>query len=274
MFDFLRNLLRRMPPGLALWRLLQFPYPYRIALVELLLIARPRLRPHYWSALYEAALLAKKLGYPSFSAIEFGVAGGNGLLALEGYARRLERRFGLTIEIYGFDRVSGLGEPADWRDIPYAWKPGYFAMEPAKLKPRLGRARLVEGDIAETAPRFFAEVGPAPIGCVFVDVDYFSSTKACLTLFDAGPETRLPRVPCYFDDLGNGNRFTGEFGAIRDFNARHDMQKLARNDSFYDAFLYGRRRDLVFVLHDFAHSKYGVYTGFAEHTYEVERIRL
>ena len=82
MFEFLRNLLRRMPPGLALWRLLQFPYPYRIALVELLLVARPRLRPHYWSALYEAALLAKKLGYPSFRAIEFGVDGGYGLLAL------------------------------------------------------------------------------------------------------------------------------------------------------------------------------------------------
>ena len=52
------------------------------------------------------------------------------------------------------------------------------------------------------------------------------------------------------------------------------MQKLARNDSFYDAFLYGRRRDLVFVMHDFAHPKYGVYTGFAEHTYEVGAIRL
>jgi hypothetical protein len=52
------------------------------------------------------------------------------------------------------------------------------------------------------------------------------------------------------------------------------MRKLARNDSFYDAFLYGRRRDLVFVLHDFAHPRYADYTGFAEHTYRVEAIRL
>lgn len=273
MLDFLRNLFRRLPPGLALWRLLQFPYPYRIALIELLLVARPQIRPHYRSALHEAALLAKKLGRPAISAIEFGVANGAGLRALERYAEKLERRLGVRIEVYGFDRLSGLAEPADWRDIPYAWKPGYFAMDVDRLKRSLGRARLIEGDVADTVPRFFAEHGPAPVGCVFVDVDYYSSTRACLGLFDSGPETRLPRVPCYFDDLGNGNRFTGEFGAIRDFNRRHGMLKLARNDSFYDAWLYGRRRDLVFVLHDFAHPQYGAYTGFAEHVYEVEAIR-
>ena len=40
-------------------------------------------RPHYAYCVYNAAILAKKLGYKSFSIIEFGVAGGNGIYFLE-----------------------------------------------------------------------------------------------------------------------------------------------------------------------------------------------
>ncbi|MHC4129678.1 MAG: hypothetical protein ACYSUA_16250, partial [Planctomycetota bacterium] len=37
------------------------------------------------------------------SALEFGVAGGNGLLALERAAMRLAEIFGVEIDVYGFD---------------------------------------------------------------------------------------------------------------------------------------------------------------------------
>lgn len=40
-------------------------------------------RPEYVYGLFRAAELAKRLKLPGVSAIEFGVAGGNGLVALE-----------------------------------------------------------------------------------------------------------------------------------------------------------------------------------------------
>ena len=48
--------------------------------------AHGRLRPNYTWALLHAGHLAKTLGIRRISAIEFGVAGGNGLLALENAA--------------------------------------------------------------------------------------------------------------------------------------------------------------------------------------------
>src|SRR5262245_39718650 len=41
------------------------------------------LRPYYGHCMLQAARLARQLGYPTLSAIEFGVAGGNGLLHME-----------------------------------------------------------------------------------------------------------------------------------------------------------------------------------------------
>jgi hypothetical protein len=46
-------------------------------------------RPWYGYCLLHAAKLAQKLAYNRMSAIEFGVAGGNGLLALERHAARV-----------------------------------------------------------------------------------------------------------------------------------------------------------------------------------------
>jgi hypothetical protein len=43
-------------------------------------------RPHYAYGVYSAADLAKRLGLSAISVIEMGVAGGKGLLALEGIA--------------------------------------------------------------------------------------------------------------------------------------------------------------------------------------------
>jgi hypothetical protein len=48
-------------------------------------------RMAYAYGLYQAALEAKALGIPAISAVEFGVAGGNGLVALERYAEHVER---------------------------------------------------------------------------------------------------------------------------------------------------------------------------------------
>lgn len=49
------------------------------------------------------------------SAIEFGVDGGNGLLAMENIAQEVEKEVPVEFEIYGFDTGSGLPEPIDYR---------------------------------------------------------------------------------------------------------------------------------------------------------------
>src|SRR6266851_7746170 len=60
-------------------------------------------RPHYAYCVYQAAVLAKRLGYPRISVIEFGVAGGNGLVNLEWHAREISRWLSIGIDVYGFD---------------------------------------------------------------------------------------------------------------------------------------------------------------------------
>ena len=60
---------------------------------------------------FNAALLAKKLGYERISVIEYGAGEGSGLLSLEEYTDQ--------IDIYGFDSGQGLPKPNDYRDLPY-----------------------------------------------------------------------------------------------------------------------------------------------------------
>jgi hypothetical protein len=79
-------------------------------------------RPYYaWGAL-QGINLAKVLGLERVSFIEFGVAGGNGLVALEHLAQSLQGIFGIEIDIYGFDAVSGMPKSKDHRDLPNLWR--------------------------------------------------------------------------------------------------------------------------------------------------------
>ncbi|MGB3514140.1 MAG: hypothetical protein WBA93_34020 [Microcoleaceae cyanobacterium] len=91
-------------------------------------------RPHYGYCVYQAAALAKNLGYERISVLEFGVAGGNGLINLEYHASEVSKIFSIDIEIYGFDTGEGLPEPLDYRDLPYHWKAGFFKMDIPKLQ--------------------------------------------------------------------------------------------------------------------------------------------
>jgi hypothetical protein len=77
---------------------------------------------------FNAAKLAKKLGYKKISVIEYGVGEGSGLLSLEKYTEEIEKILGVQIDIYGFDTGQGLPKPVDYRDLPYHWKEGFFSM--------------------------------------------------------------------------------------------------------------------------------------------------
>ena len=228
--------------------------------------AQPNLRTHFAWGVLSAAHLASCFEIPRISVIEFGVAGGNGLVALEQIATKIEPLYRIGIDVYGFDTGVGLPKPVDYRDLPNLYRESGFAMDEAKLRARLTRARLVVGDVNETISTFLAS-RPAPVGFVSVDVDLYSSTMNTLKLFDAETSLLLPRVYCHFDDiLGETfSEFTGERLAIRDFNAAHATRKISP--------VFGLRYfllpphtteawpDQVFIAHHFDHPLYGRYAG-------------
>ena len=69
--------------------------------------------------MYNAAILAKQLGYSKISAIEFGVAGGKGLIIIEKHAQEIFDEIGIEFEIYGFDLEKGMPPSDDYRDLLY-----------------------------------------------------------------------------------------------------------------------------------------------------------
>ena len=75
---------------LFLTRLLCYEKPYRVVFTKYLSLIFKSFRPHYESILYEACLEAKKLGINHVSALELGVAQGNGIVALEKYKKKIQ----------------------------------------------------------------------------------------------------------------------------------------------------------------------------------------
>src|SRR5437899_8161101 len=86
-------------------------------------------RPHYAYGLLEAADQARQAGLNSFTAVEFGVAGGEGLLNLCLLAERVTAATGVQVRIVGFDSGQGMPPPVDWRDHPEQFGAGDFAMD-------------------------------------------------------------------------------------------------------------------------------------------------
>lgn len=252
----IRRLVRSMP---------FIPYPERLAIdaVE---------RPYYGYCVFHAARLAKQLGMQKMSVIEFGVAGGNGLVNLEQHALATQKHLGVDVEVYGFDTGTGLPEPVDYRDEPYHWRGGYFEMDQAKLRARLRFAKLVIGRISETLPDFVPHYSPAPIGALCMDLDYYSSTMESLRLFDVARERILPRAFMYFDDIIGQegwlhSSFTGERLAISEFNATHEGQKISRDFHLQGAYDYhGSWRNNIYIYHDFCHTSYCQFINQAHDT--------
>jgi hypothetical protein len=218
-------------------------------------------RPAYLYGVYRAAELAHQLKLPGISACEFGVAGGNGLVALERIAADVERLTHVPIDVYGFDLGSGMPAPCDYRDLPHVWGSGFYRMDESSLRARLSRASLIVGDVAKTVPMFRPRY---PLGFVAFDLDYYSSTKAALPIFDGPPQSKLPRVFCYFDDTiwperACHSEYTGELCAIREFNAEHAKMKLCQ-PHLLTATLPRPAvwHHQIYVMHDFEHPLYCV----------------
>lgn len=222
-------------------------------------------RPHFAYGIYQAATQAKHLGYDAMSVIEFGVAGGNGLVAMEELAALVGADTRVRIQPYGFDTGAGMPDPVDHRDLPYLWRPGDFAMDVEALRSRLTTAELVLGNVKDTVPSFFEEHDAPPVGFISFDLDFYSSTVDAFRLLDAPDERFLPRAFCYFDDVVGSDielhcDWVGELLAIKEFNEAHDLRKIAPIHGLH----YKRPVPAVwnaqmFVLHSFTHPRYGSY---------------
>ena len=197
-------------------------------------------RPAYLLGVYHAARLALKEGIGAISVIEFGVAGGNGLLALEREAGAVEAETGVSIRVFGFDNGAEGLPPfiGDHRDHPDKWRPGDFPMDEALLRSKLGRrTTLVLGNVERTVPEFFGDPSVLPVGFVAFDLDLYSSTARALRILSAHDRRTLMHVPLYFDDVEHSvsHRFAGERLAIEEFNAANDRVKLDRWRGLEDA---------------------------------------
>ena len=222
-------------------------------------------RPYLGYGMVETALQCKRLGLPAMTAIEFGVGRGGGLLILEQLATLIEAELGIAVHVVGFDLGSGLPQAQDYRDCPYIWQRGHYEMDVEGLRSMLRRAELVLGDVAHTTPAYLRDGLKAPVGFVSFDLDYWSSTKAAMTVLRGATSTLLPRVFCYFDDVVGPdielhNPYTGELLAIREFNAENPERKLALING-----LSAKRiapclwSDQMYVLHAFDHERYNDY---------------
>jgi hypothetical protein len=222
-------------------------------------------RPNYGWCVLHAASVARHLGLPRISVLEFGVAGGNGLLALEA-AASFASGDGLEVEVHGFDTGGGLPAPVDARDTPYVHAQGQFPMDEAALRGRLSaRTSLHLGLVGETLPGFAG----APVGFVALDLDFHSSTVDALALFDLPAERLMPRVMVYVDDAvgypwGDTN---GPRAAIAAFNSTrtsrvldvlYGMRHLVPRASFDS-----RWPEALWLAHVYDHPRYAEDEGVA-----------
>ena len=226
-------------------------------------------REHYAYICFNAALLAKKLGYKKISVIEFGVAEGSGLLSLEKYTEEIHKILNIEIDIYGFDTGKGLPKVENYKDLPYHWKEGFFSMNREHLMKKLKKAKLIIGNIETTSKNFFKEYKPAPIGAVIQDFDLYSATKVALDMMKNNNSFFLPRVFSYFDDILGGevelyNDYTGERLAINEFNLSSEDIKIS--PAYY--FLSRKNEQWhhqIRIIHFFKHEKYNTFISDETH---------
>jgi hypothetical protein len=225
-------------------------------------------RPHYAYCMLAAADLARRLGHNRISVVEFGVAGGNGLAFIRDFAGKAERATGVAFDIYGFDTGEGMPPPEDSRDLPHWFRESQYRMNRDALRDYVPEAKLVLGNIKDTAPSFVEQFRPAPIGALFNDVDYYSSTMHSFSIFDAVdrlPDCFLPRIFMYMDDiLGTElemyGPYNGQLAAIGDYNDSRDNSKIHLNQNLISQ-AHLRYRYQIYYVHLLSHPKYQEYIG-------------
>lgn len=248
---------------------------------RLLIDAQAIDRPHYAYCMLSAASLARRLGHDRISVIEFGVAGGNGLKFMCDFAADVKKLTGVSVDCYGFDTGKGMPPPADPKDLPYWFCEAQYAMDEPALRQKVPDGKLVIGEVKDTIPGFFDAHNPAPIGAIFNDVDYWSSTRDSLALFEAAksrPQHFLPRIFIYLDDIIGWEfemygPFNGQLAAVADYNAAQNDVKIHLNQNLMPL-IHLNYRHQIYYAHLFAHPDYEKYLGGANQNELENRLRL
>ena len=223
-------------------------------------------KPPYAYCMYYSAQLAKKLNIKKISVLEFGVAGGNGIVQAEKIAEKILKELNIEIEIYGFTLKDGLSNPVDYKDLPYWWNVGLYPTSTTNLETKIKKTtKIIYGDVKETTKTFFEKYNPAPIGAIFNDLDYFSSTLDSFQIFENIDNFYLPRIFCYFDDIIGTekemfNEFTGELKAINSFNQNNNQKKICLNKNLVANSNHNWRYQ-IYYYHNFGHKNYNDYIG-------------
>lgn len=194
------------------------------------------IRSQHAFGLLNAADQAKTRGFTEITIIEFGVANGAGLMNLIAVADKVTKVTGVKIHIYGFDTGEGMPKPVDYRDHPEYYNTGDFPMNKALLEEKIkGKAKIIYGSIRENITEFKKNIPKtAPIGFVSIDVDYYSSTKDVLELFEAEATCFLPLTYVYLDDIfmPHHNEKCGELLAVSEFNQSQPKRELSYHRFF------------------------------------------
>jgi hypothetical protein len=93
------------------------------------------------------------------------------------------------------------------------------------------KTRLIIGDIASSLSGYEKQLDfDSRIAFVSIDVDYYSSTKDCLSIFTGPQSIYLPKVVIYLDDVNeiDDNQYCGELLAISEFNSKDSPRKICK----------------------------------------------
>ncbi len=233
--DFIKhvfNMLMRQPLGLSL----QLAYVTLFGNIEKKVLYGTFMRGNYAYGLWRAAIFAKFYGHKKVTVCEFGVARGNGLLALIDYSQKVTKFTGIQFRIVGFDSGEGLPEVKSYKDHPELWSPGDFKMDNLEYleKAIKDKAELYLGDISYTMGDFVNSLSKdSPIGFIVVDFDIYTSSKVALTCLLSDPQYYTPAVSIYFDDINFyfANPWCGELAAINEFNDENELRKISEDRS-------------------------------------------
>ena len=245
-------------------RILGYEKPLRVALLKYLSLKFKQFRPHYETILLETCLEAIKLGYKEVTVLELGVAGGNGIISLEKYKKKIETLYNLKINVYGFDSGKGIPFSNSEFDLPFHWKQGDFKTNQKKLE-QITTSKIIYGDIKDSVDEFI-KCEPKNIIAIFFDMDLYTSTKNFLNQIDKLQGYLCPRVYCYFDDIFNPNHWinkhVGEQLAIEEFNSEKKNLKIGLAPDSINDFKFPLAKGQLFMLNHFNHKDFKKYIGF------------
>jgi hypothetical protein len=142
-------------------------------------------------------------------------------------------------------------------------------MDPEKLKKKLKLSKLIIGDVKNKINFFLTRYKHAPIGAIFNDLDYYSSTSNSFKIFNSlNLKKYLPRIFLYFDDtvgteLEMYNDFSGELLAIKKYNFKNKNKKITQNQNLI-SLSNEKWRYQIYFFHNFKHHDYNKFIGSEE----------